>query len=196
MDHAEEVSGISLVANDQPAKILEPGERPLHLPAALVSPERAPILRLASVCPVRRNQFDAPLLGKLLVQGVAVVTLVADQALRESEGEAGVESVVDKRDFMRRSACNPYGDRDSRAIGDGHDLGTLAPLRLADVVPPFLALAKVPSMKHSVRSMIRLSSSSMARAWATRSNVPSSTQRWNQRWQVWYGGYRSVSNVN
>jgi hypothetical protein len=54
---------------------------------------------------------------------------------------------------MGRCACDPKGDRQTRAVCNGHDLGALPPLRLPDSRAPFLAPAKVPSMKHSVRSM-------------------------------------------
>jgi hypothetical protein len=54
---------------------------------------------------------------------------------------------------MRRSTCNPTGDRKTRAVCDCHDLGPLPPLGFADAEPPFLAPAKVPSMKASRMSM-------------------------------------------
>jgi hypothetical protein len=53
---------------------------------------------------------------------------------------------------MGRCTCNPNGDGETRAVCNGHDLGALPPLRLPDASAPLFAPAKVPSMKHSVRS--------------------------------------------
>jgi hypothetical protein len=54
---------------------------------------------------------------------------------------------------MRRSTRDPCGDRKTMAVCDCHDLGPLAALRLPDGGAPFLAPAKVPSMKASLMSM-------------------------------------------
>jgi hypothetical protein len=54
---------------------------------------------------------------------------------------------------MWRSTCNPDGDRKTSAVCNGHDLGPLATLGFPDGRAPFLAPAKVPSMKASVMSI-------------------------------------------
>jgi hypothetical protein len=65
---------------------------------------------------------------------------------------------------MWRSTCDPCGDRKTRAVCNCHDLGPLPTLRLPDARAPFLAPAKVPSMKASVISMPPRSYRSRARA--------------------------------
>ena len=51
-------------------------------------------------------------------------------------------------------------------------------------------------MQHSDKSSLPRSLRSWARASTTRSKVPSRTQRWKRRWQVWYGGYRSDKSAH
>lgn len=68
---------------DKTAEVLQPGEQALNLPAASIAPQRSSVLRFASFLPVRGNHFNAPILFQLGVKLVAVVGLVADQAVRE-----------------------------------------------------------------------------------------------------------------
>jgi hypothetical protein len=91
---------------------------------------------------------------------------------------------------MRRSTRDPDGDRKTSAVCNCHDLGPLPALGLPDGRAPFLAPAKVPSMKASVRSSFPRSRKSSASARRTRSMVPSFDHSWNRRWHVWYDGYR------
>ena len=72
-----------------------------------------------------------------------------------------------------------------------HELRTFAPLGLSNFVPPFLATMKVPSIKHSDRSIPPRSCRSVASAWSIFSNIPVRTHCWNLLWHVWYGGYLS-----
>lgn len=182
---------MALVADNQAAEVVEPCIQSLDLPAPSIAPKRSPILCLSSVGPVRSNHLDAPRVLQIVVEEVAVKSLVANQALRPFQGGTSDEGAVDQSNLMRRSTCNADGDRESSAIDDGHDLGALASFGWANEVPPFLALAKVASMKHSLKSRFRRSSRDWASAWKILSNVPSRTQRWNHLWQVWYGGYLS-----
>jgi hypothetical protein len=79
---------------------------------------------------------------------------------------------------MRRSTCDPCGDRKTMAVCDCHDLGPLPALRLSDGEAPFLAPAKVPSMKASLRSMAPRAYRSSAKARRIRFSVPSRVQCW------------------
>jgi hypothetical protein len=57
MEHSEEVVGVPLLANDEPAIVVEPGEEPFDLPPAA---DRTPILRRDFAgAAVSRDQFDA-----------------------------------------------------------------------------------------------------------------------------------------
>jgi hypothetical protein len=43
-DHAEEVLSMKFVADNQPAEPVQPGEQPLHHPAAQVAPQRSAMI--------------------------------------------------------------------------------------------------------------------------------------------------------
>ena len=142
------------VADNQATEVLQPGKEPLDLPAALVSSEHASILRLGlrAVCPVRRDQIGSELGQDAYIERVTVVGSVADQPDGRFFNEAVVEHLFDERDLMRASTGDAKGDRKTRAVCNGHDLGPFAALGFPDVEPFFLALAKEPSMKVSLRS--------------------------------------------
>lgn len=180
-----------LVPHCNPPKVVEPSEQPLDPPAPTVALQGPAILRFAPIAPIRGNHLDPSLLPELLIQGVAVVSLVANQPLRLSVEKSRLKSVLDKSYFVPRSTLDTYGDRKTRAVCDCHDLGPLTPLGFADTEPPFLAGEKVPSMKASVRSIPPRRSKSSAKARKIFSMTPWLLQSWNRRWQVWYGGYLS-----
>lgn len=81
------------------------------------------------------------------------------------------------------------GDRKTIAVCHCHDLGPFPTTRRSNVWTPFFAPAKVASIKHSERSILPLLRRSSAKAFRRVSMTPSETHFWNQRWQVWYGGY-------
>src|ERR1051325_508748 len=185
-----EVVAVVLVANHKPTKVLQPGEQPLDFPASPVAPQWPSVLRLVPVLPIWRNHLD-PSLGELLVERVRVVGLVANELLGIGVEEAGVEGFFDERGLVRRSTLDADGERKTSAVCHCHDLGPLAALGLPDMRPPFLAGAKVPSMKHSERSKPPRSSRSLASASSTRRKTPAWTHCWKRRWQVVCGGYLS-----
>jgi hypothetical protein len=154
MEKAEEVLGVVFPSVDDPAVVLEPGEQALDLPAAFVAAQRPPVPGLASARrQMRRDELDSALLAKPRVEAVAVVGPISNQTVRCMLEEVVVEGLLDEGDFMRRSACNPTGDRKTSAVCNRHDLGPLPTLGLPDPRAPFLAPAKVPSMEHSVMSI-------------------------------------------
>jgi hypothetical protein len=65
------------------------------------------------------------------IQTVRLVGVVSDETLRELPDEPLSERGVHESDFMRRGALNVDGDREPVTIGDGHDLRSLASLRLS-----------------------------------------------------------------
>ena len=90
---------------------------------------------------------------------------------------------------MGAGAKGPYGERNTNSVCDCHDLGAFPFLSRSNTSPPFLALAKVPSIKHSVMSIFPRSRRSDARACSSLSQEPLLHQCLWYRWQVWYGGY-------
>jgi hypothetical protein len=124
---------------------------------------------------MRGDQLD-PAVGEHPVEAVAVIRGVPDQAHRVLGQKAGVQGLRDELGFVRRGGGDGNGDRKTSAVCDRHDLGPLAALGFADAAPFFLALAKEPSMKVSLRSKPPRAWRSAASAWSTRRSVP----RWTQ----------------
>src|SRR5271165_1274380 len=99
-----------LMTNQQAAKLAEPGVGSFHDPAALITPQFAPILvaPFLIVLPVRRDQFSASLLQPL-TQRVRIVAAVGNHALgllpraafRAGYADFG-ERGFRKRNFTRR----------------------------------------------------------------------------------------------
>ena len=193
LDHRKEIFDMVLVPNSQTPKILQPRKKALDLPASSVAPEWSPILGFGSFAPatMRGNHLDTPVLPQSLVKPIAVIRFVADQSPRNLVGKTGFKRILDQGHFMRRSADHVHGDRKTASVCHCHDLAALAPLGFANPSAPFFAGANVPSMKASRRSILPRSRRSSANAVKIRSKTPSRLHRWNQRWQVWYGGYRS-----
>src|SRR6266545_1105299 len=177
LDEAEVVLRMIFPAGDEAAKVLQPREQTLDLPPTAVAAEGAAILgHMAAVRAVRGDQLHPSLPLQPPVQAIAVIRPIPDQARGRRRRHDGVEGRLDERDFMRRSTCNGYRDRKTSAVCDRHELGSLAPLGLPDEGAPFFAPAKVPSMKHSLRSSWPRASRSRASASSSRSIVPLSTQ--------------------
>ena len=90
MEETSEIGGAPLIPGDESTIVLEPSKEPFDFPAALISTQRAPIL--GEIDPVRamgRDQFDAAG-AEGLVEGVAVIGGVPDEALGVVRQEAGV----------------------------------------------------------------------------------------------------------
>ena len=154
---------MALVARDQAAEVLEPGEEAFDLPPATVASELAPILLVvASGAAVGRDELD-PALGQPGIELVAVVALVANQARDLAPEEAGRERGVDERGFGGICTCDSNGERKTSTVCDCHDLGAFPFAGETDGGAPFFAPAKVASMNASVKSYPPAAASSRAR---------------------------------
>lgn len=158
-------------ADHQAAEVVEPSKQAFHMPPAPVPAERAPILSLPTVTAIRRNHLDAKR-GKVCVECIAVVGSVTDQPFGVVKAKSGVKSVLDQRDLVWAGAGNVNGDGEAAGVCDRHDLRPLAALRLSHVEAPFFALAKVASMKHSLRLSCPWSASISYSACKTRLSTP------------------------
>jgi hypothetical protein len=187
---------MTLISDSHTTVVLEPADQPLHLPAALVPPELSPILGLGlgTVGSVRSYHLDA-LRFERRIKRIGVVRLVTDEPLGSTRHKPCLESVMHKGDLMRRSTLNVYGEWKTSSVCNHHDLCTLAPLGLSNAAAPFFATTKVPSMKHSDKSMSARSSKSRANACSTLSSTPERTHCWYRRWHVWYGGYLGGKSI-
>src|SRR3989442_8837115 len=139
--------------HQQASEVLQPGEEPVDLPAAFVTPEFSPVLAVPSgaITTVRGDQLDAVPLGKPIDHCVAVISLIANQSFRLVGHEAVLDGGLDELLFMRRSARNPEGDRKTMAVCDCHELAPFADERSTNAIAPFFAPMKEASINVSSR---------------------------------------------
>src|SRR5215831_617042 len=186
------ILSMELIPHYQPAEVVKPSEQTFHFPTPLEATQLPAILGLVlrpTVLFVGRNDLGTELIEHLLVQPVAVVGLVANQTL----GHIGHKTSFHRRrhqlHFSRASTLCAYGDRKTVAVRNRHEFAALPPLSFSHAEPPFFAGTKVPSMKHSRRSIPPRSLRSWATANSTSSSTLERTQFWNRRCTVWYGPY-------
>jgi hypothetical protein len=122
---------------------MQPGKQAFDVPAAAVASKLAPVLGLVTdaIGFVERDQPNTPP-PQALIQGIAVVSQIADQALRRGSGEPLLERGFDELSFMWRSACNPHGDGKTMAVRDCHDLAPFAAACWTNSTAPFFAPEK------------------------------------------------------
>lgn len=146
---------MALPAVGQAAVVEQPREQALDLPAPEVTAEGSSVLGLRALPggPMRSDQLDSSFLAEAAIERITVVSSVSNKAIGCVLEKAVVDRLFCERDLMRRSTRNPGGDRKTMAVCDCHDLGPLAALRFPDGEAPFLAPAKVPSMKASLMSI-------------------------------------------
>ena len=99
---AEEVLCMALVACDESSVVLKPREEPFDSPATLHPTERTAILSFCAlaVTAVPGDQLDSPLLPQVLIQSVAVVRPIADQAIRGRLEKPVVDRLLHEGDLM------------------------------------------------------------------------------------------------
>lgn len=89
---------------------------------------------------------------------------------------------------MRTCPMCGNGDRKAMAVCNRHDLGTLAALSFSNSAAPFLAAAKLPSIKHSAKSILPRFFKSMASFTSIFPPTLFPAHSRKRRWQVWQGG--------
>jgi hypothetical protein len=173
-------------------ELVEPGECPLDLPSPFVSTQWATVLtgRLDPVLAVWRNQFNAAL-RQLLIERITVVGAIPNKSSGSSHRDGLIEGSFDKGDFMWASRSRVHGEWKTMSVSNNHELRTFAPLGLSHFGSPFFATTKVPSMKHSERSIRPISSRCRARLSRIWRITPDLTQRVKRLKQVHPDGNRS-----
>jgi hypothetical protein len=171
---AGEIGGAAFIAGHQAPRILQPGKEAFDFPAAFIATQGPSILReVDPVRPMRRDELD-PARRQRLVEPVAVIRGIPNQALGVVGEKARVQRLFDELRFVRRGRGDGNGERKTSAVCDRHDLGPFAALGLSDAGSFFLALAKEPSMNASLRSRPPRAWRSEASALSTCRNVPRS----------------------
>jgi len=185
-------TAVVLVANHQPAEVLEPGDGAFNLPAAAVTPQLAAILRGRSSAPAAVRADQVPALGQQVApQFVTVIGPVGDQRRGPVARRDFLEGFFRKRDLCRRSRRGKACERNSLTIRHHHQLRTLSAFGFSDPVAPFFAGVNVPSTNTSSQSTSPRSSSVSRKACHIFSSTPSASHSESRRQQVLGDGNRS-----
>ncbi len=93
---------MALVACDESSVVLKPRKESLDPPATSHATKRTAILslRALAIAAVMSDQLDYALLSQALIQSVAVVRPVADQAIRGSLEKPVVDRLLHEGDLM------------------------------------------------------------------------------------------------
>lgn len=145
---------VKVISHDTSTVIMEPGKVSFYLPSSFVPTKLSTILsfRFFPVFSMWADQFNSNL-SKFLTQWITVISTVCDQVLWTLFNMTNMERILYQFHFMSVGSGGPYGERKTSSVCDCHDLGALATLSFSDMIPPFLALEKVPSIKHSSMSI-------------------------------------------
>lgn len=189
--------GVVFVADNQTAKVSQPSEGPFDFPAMLIAPKFASILKLVSaITSMRANEFNA--LGlKKGSQFIAVVAAISDESARFALGTAApaprhrnrLEGALHQLHFRGRGFNDSASQRNTRAVDHHHPLRAFAFAGVPNAEPPFLAGAKLASMKHWLQSNFFLASSSLRNTRQILSHSSCSSQSRNRRQHVLALGY-------
>lgn len=160
-----------LVADHCSAPVEEPGKEAFDLPSTAVSAQGPAILSGLSgpVAAMGTDELDPPF-GKRGAELVAVVGAIGGHTFGLER--AAADRTLSKGHFIGSGAEGPYGDRKTMSVCEGHDLGAFTSLSRSNITPPFLALAKVPSKKHSVISIFPLVAQVLGKPDSTLSHTP------------------------
>ena len=186
-----------ILANEQAAEVAKPGKSSFDFPAFAISSEFPAIVEggLAASFAMRRNQQDATL-EQTPAQRIAVVTSVGDYAQgpvartpTRLRNRNLFECAFGQSYFRRTGRGQLASQRNTRAVDHHHPLCALAAFGFADSEAPFLAGAKLASIKLSSQSSVPRASSSAKNARHTLSQMPCFSQRAKRRQQVAALGY-------
>src|SRR5215471_14558164 len=192
MNEGEEMLHETIPANEDALVFVQPSEQPFDFPSSTVASEHACVLgwRFAAIAPMGCDHLNA-LSRKALIERITVVGTIPNKSSGSSQRDGLSEDSFDKGDLMWRSRSRVHGEWKTRSVCNNHELRTLAPLGLSHCAAPFFATTKVPSIKHSDRSILPLSSRSRASASRIARNTPCRIQLLKRRKQVEPEGKRS-----
>lgn len=173
LEEGEIVLGIVFPANDEPSKVVQPGEEAFDFPALGVATQAATVIEggLGAATAVRGQKQDL-FFEQSLPQRVAIIGLISNEAQRFFFHQPRGQGRLHQLHFGRRSSFCVDGERKTMSICNGHDFTALAPLGIANFSAPFLAAEKLPSRKHSLKSKPPRSCKSLANPRSTASITP------------------------
>jgi hypothetical protein len=203
MNQSRKYHSRAFVAHHQPAEVLQPRVSTLNNPPALVTPELSAIL-MSGYGVVRPSGDDwlNVTLDQQCSNFVAVITPVRNQplGLAAFTPTASYTSILQRRlkqFYLRRgSLLQVYSERSTRAIGQYHELCSLAPFSLPHQRTPFFAVMNMPSTKHSSQRTLLRSSNWSRNARHISRSTPDCAHTLSLRCTVLFEPYLSGSSLH
>lgn len=191
-----------LVPDSQSAKVLKPGIGSFDDPPVLIPSQFSSILMSGDLVVTTRrdDRFDAAL-DKQGSKFIAVVGPVRHQSfwfslLMFSDFYADIiQRCLGERHFRWGRLLHVYSERSTCAIGQYHELCSLAAFSLPDHWAPFFARTNIPSMKHSSHFTFCWSESWFKKALHKFSKTSFSAQSLNRLLTVLLAPYFSGSSL-
>lgn len=187
-------------ANDEPAEVVEPGERSFNLPASAVASQRPAVLcgGTPAALAMRADQLD-PSPSQPLAMRIRVIGPVRGQSFRLALSTTLVmrlharfiQGGLQQRHLRRRGRCQTEADRNSPAVRHHHALCALAAFGFSDTIAPFFAGKKLASTNASSQSSQPAWSRSARKVRQISTHTPCSSQSRRRRQHVLGDGYRS-----
>lgn len=195
--------GRSFIPYRQATKILKSGVRSLYDPSVPVPAKFAFILMSRNLVfiPRRNNRLNTAT-DQQSPKFIAVIGSVCNEPLRFALFTLpyfyldAVKRRLCQRHFRGGSLLHVYSERSTRAIGQYHELCSLATFCLPDQWAPFFARTNIPSIKHSSQRTFCWSESWLRKARHRFRRTPVSAQVLRRRWTVLFEPYISGNSLH
>ena len=192
----------ALIAYYQPTEGLQPRVCSLDDPSALVSSELPSVLvRGDAIVPARRDDWLNVTLEQQRTHLVAVIPTICNQPLglatfgSASSDAPILQGLFEQFHLRWGSLLHVYSERSTLAIGQYHELCSLASFSLPDQRAPFFAVMNMPSMKHSSHRTFFLSSNWSRKARHMFRSTSDSAHSFKRRWTVLFEPYLSGNSL-
>ena len=157
MNKPEKILGFVFVTRNNTAVVLKPGVESLYLPSPLVTAQYSAVLRFWTnpASPMRRYKRNS-FLSQFFVQRITIVSFIGNKYRGSFLCNSFSQSCFNQSNFGWGSGFDHNSDRQALRIANSHDFTAFSSFCRAYLFPPFLALAKVPSIKHSLSESLPL----------------------------------------
>ena len=185
------------MTDEKAAEVTQVSKGALNFPALTIAAQRTSILQGDPASPpMRADEFDSAQ-GEPMAKALGVVSAVTNESSWASAGTAcsgtrhshRAQGFFRQDDFRGRGAKEPASQRNTLAVCHHHPLRTFATFGFTHAEPPFLALAKLPSMNTSSQLSLPCSSNSQSKRRHSVNHRSSSSQSRSRRQQVLALGY-------
>ena len=183
-----------VVTHEQSAIMANPGESSFNHPTSFVSAQFAAVLSrfLFTIAAMRTDKFNS-----LVLQSLPQRIRISRRVINQTFNMLSLltrnlnKGLFNQRNFMRSRRVQPASQRKTLAVDHHHPLRAFAPFGFSDGKTPFFAEAKLPSIKHSLQSILPWSSNWAKNCRQMVNHRSSSSQSFNRLQHVLGLGYSS-----